>query len=66
MMNPKLDNQPYERGMIAIYEDFTIAHDGSLFINKDDLTVYSNESIRWHLAQAQESVDDIIYTMINS
>ena len=65
MINPKLDNHPYDRGHIAIHNDFSPTEDGRWFFSFVENMYYSEESYRWHLAQAQESVDDIICDLVN-
>lgn len=60
----KLDNQPYDRGLIAIYDDFAPSYDGKWFYNYANTIDYSEESFRWHISMAQEAVDDIVYTMM--
>jgi hypothetical protein len=67
MTNPKLDREPYDRGRIAIHDDFE-SIDDEWFCNLaayNDLEIYSEQSFRWHLSQAQESVDDIIWEMMS-
>lgn len=66
MKNVKLDNEPYDRGRIAIHDDFAASPDGKWFVDNATLVAYSKESIMWHLSMAQETVDDIIYRVMYS
>lgn len=58
----KPDNEKYDRGLIAIYDDYMVK--GNAFIDKVSLSIISSDSFMWHAAQAQETVDDIIYRMM--
>ena len=64
-MSNKLDNEPYDRGQIAIHEDFYASASGFWLVSERENIYFSEESYMWHLAQAQECVDDIIYDMMN-
>lgn len=61
----------YDRGLIAIYDDFEVSPDNEWFIDKitikresTEISAHSAESFMWHAAQAQETVDDIIWKMM--
>ena len=64
MREIKPDNEPYDRGLIAIYDDFAPSYDGQWFYDMASMIDYSAESFMWHVAMAQETVDDIIYKMM--
>ena len=74
MRQIKLDNEECDLRAIVIHGDFTASSDGEFFKLKyaneiflsESLGIFSAESFRWHLAIAQEEVDDIIYRMINN
>lgn len=65
MRSIKLDNEPYDRGHIAIHGDFSSSPDGKWFIDNATLIAYSDDAYRWHVSQAQEFVDDVIYEITN-
>lgn len=69
-MSIKLDNEPFDRGHIAIHDDFVSLSNGEWFCNLAtynlfDMEVYSEQSFRWHISQAQEFVDEVIQEILN-
>ncbi len=62
----KLDNEPFDRNHIAIYDDFYRSKWGEWFIHNDTLTVCQGPNLVVVLSDAQEAVDKAIYEMMHN